>query len=165
MEELTTTFAYIYDLAGRLIEVKINGATASTYTYDSNSNRLTAPGLAIPPTYDAQDRLLQYGATVYTYTTNGELLTKTAAAQPTTYQYDALGNLLTVNLPGAPQIDYVIDAQNRRIGKKVNGALVLGLLYGDQLKPVAELDGSNSVVSRFVYGARGEVPDYMIKAG
>ncbi|HNU09689.1 MAG TPA: RHS repeat-associated core domain-containing protein, partial [Pyrinomonadaceae bacterium] len=38
-------------------------------------------------------------------------------------------------------------------------------LYGDQLEPVAELDGSNNVVSRFVYGSRTNVPDYMIKNG
>lgn len=159
------TFDYSYDLAGRLTEVKINNVMASTYSYDSNSNRLTGPGLVTPPTYDAQDRLLQYGTTTYAYTANGEILTKTAAGQPTGYQYDALGNLLTVNLPGAIQVDYVIDARNRRIGKKVNGTLVQGFLYGDQLKPVAELNGSNAVVSRFVYGARGDVPDYMVKAG
>jgi RHS repeat-associated protein len=160
-----TTFGYTYDQAGRLTEVKINGTTVSTYTYDSNSNRLTGPGLVTPPTYDAQDRLLQYGTTVYTYTANGELLTKSATGQLTTYQYDALGNLLKVNLPGAVQIDYVNDAQNRRIGKKINGVLAQGFLYSGQLRPVAELDGSNSVVSRFVYGARGDVPEYMTKGG
>jgi RHS repeat-associated protein len=52
---------------------------------------------------------------------------------------------------------------NRRVGRKVNGVLVQGFLYEDQLNPVAELDGTGNVVSRFVYGARGNVPDYMIK--
>lgn len=33
------------------------------------------------------------------------------------------------------------------MGKKVGGALVQGFLYGDQLNPVAELDGSGNVVS------------------
>jgi hypothetical protein len=31
--------------------------------------------------------------------------------------------------------------------------------------PVAELDGSGSVVSRFVYGSGTDVPDYMVRAG
>ena len=47
----------------------------------------------------------------------------------------------------------------------VNGALVQGFLYGNQLRPAAELDGSGTLVSRFVYGTRINVPDYMVKAG
>ena len=59
----------------------------------------------------------------------------------------------------------MIDGQDRRIGKKVNGTLTQGLLYDDQLTPVAELDGSNNIVSRFIYGTRANVPDYLIKGG
>lgn len=55
--------------------------------------------------------------------------------------------------------------QNRRIGKKVNGALVQGFLYQDELNPVAELAGSGNVESRFVYGTMSNVPDYIIKGG
>ena len=63
------------------------------------------------------------------------------------------------------KIEYVIDGQNRRIGKKVNGTLVQGFLYQDGLNPVAELDASGNVVARFVYGTRANVPDYMVKGG
>lgn len=42
-------------------------------------------------------------------------------------------------------------------GKKVNGSLVQGCLYQNQLKPVAELDGTWAVVSRFVYGFSARV--------
>ncbi|MFN2443291.1 MAG: RHS repeat protein, partial [Thermoanaerobaculia bacterium] len=62
-------------------------------------------------------------------------------------------------------IEYVIDGQNRRVGKKVNGLLERAWLYTDQLNPIAELDGAGNVVSRFVYGARTNVPDYMIRGG
>jgi len=62
-------------------------------------------------------------------------------------------------------IEYIIDASNRRIGKKVNGALVHGFIYKNQLEPVAELDGAGNVVARFVYASKGHVPDYMIKGG
>jgi RHS repeat-associated protein len=61
-------------------------------------------------------------------------------------------------------ITYVIDGQNRRIGKKVNGALVKAWLYQDQLEPVAELDGAGNVVARFVYGSRPNIPDYVVTA-
>jgi len=67
--------------------------------------------------------------------------------------------------PAAYDIEYVIDGRNQRVGKKVNGALVQGFLYGDQLEPVAELDGSGNLVARFVYGSKAHVPDYMVKAG
>jgi RHS repeat-associated protein len=62
---------------------------------------------------------------------------------------------------------YVIDGEHRRIGKTVNGSLVQGFLYENQLEPVAELDGSGNLVSRFVYcgcGA-GNIPQYLIKGG
>jgi YD repeat-containing protein len=93
------------------------------------------------------------------------LLSKTAEGQTTTYQYDSLNNLVRVNLPGNTQIDYVIDGQNRRIGKKINGTLAQGFLYQNRLNPIAELDGNNHVVSRFIYGARRNVPEYLIKGG
>jgi RHS repeat-associated protein len=67
--------------------------------------------------------------------------------------------------PSALSIEYVIDGRNRRVGKKVNGTLVQGFLYGNQLEPVAELDGSGNLVARFVYGSKPQVPDYMVKAG
>ncbi|MBK7923488.1 MAG: hypothetical protein IPJ95_07615 [Gemmatimonadetes bacterium] len=54
-----------------------------------------------------------------------------------------------------------MDGQGRRIGKKGNGVLVQGWLWQGQLAPVAELDGSGQVVSRFVYGTRVNVPDYL----
>ncbi len=47
----------------------------------------------------------------------------------------------------------------------MNGTLVQGFLYQDQLNPIAELDGAGSVVSRFIYGSRPNVPDYMVKGG
>lgn len=162
---VTTTFTYAYDLAGRLIEVKQNGATTASYTYDSNGNRLAGPGAATVYTYDAQDRLLTAGSSTYTYTANGELLTKVTGGQTTTYNYDELGNLISASFPGGTQIEYVIDGQNRRIGKKVNGVLQQGFLYQSQLRPIAEIDGSGATVSRFVYGTGINVPDYMIKGG
>ena len=161
------TYDYGYDAIGQLIEVKRNGATVASYVYDANGNRLskTADGTTVNGTYDAQDRMLSYGNATYTYTANGELKTKVQGGQTTTYDYDALGNLRGVTLPGGTQIEYLIDGQNRRVGKKVNGALVQGFLYQSQLQPVAELDGSGAIVSRFVYGKGINVPDYLIKGG
>jgi RHS repeat-associated protein len=164
---ITNTYSYSYDLAGRLTEVKQNGTTISSYTYDSNGNQLSvsSPGGTIIGSYDNQDRLTQSGSTAYTYTANGELQSKTIGGQTTSYQYDTLGNLMAVTLPDGTQVSYLIDGQTRRIGKQVNGTLVQGFLYQDDLHPIAELDGSNTVVSRFVYASRRNVPDYLSQGG
>ena len=58
-----------------------------------------------------------------------------------------------------------VDGANRRIGRRVNGALVQSFLYQGQLRPVAELDASGNVVSRFVYGTGVNVPDYFVRGG
>lgn len=51
------------------------------------------------------------------------------------------------------------------MGRRVNGTLEQGWLYQDGLNPIAELDGMGQVVSRFVYGTRANVPDYVVKGG
>ena len=155
-----------YDTAGRLTSVT-SGVNVMQYAYDANGNRTskTSGSLSESATYDSQDRLLTYGRAAYTYTANGELLTRTDSSGITRYVYDPLGNLRTVNSPDGKSIEYVIDGQNRRVGKKVNGALVRGWLYGDQLRIVAELDGNSAVVSRFIYGSHTNVPDYMVRNG
>ena len=158
LQGTTITNDYAYDVAGRLIEVKTNGTATDTFSYDSNGNRDGG-------SYDEQDRLLTWNGNSYTYTKNGELKSKSKAGATTNYSYDVLGNLMQVTLPGDISIEYITDAQDRRIGKKVNGVLTQGFLYRDQLNPIAELDGTGAVVARFIYGDKGNVPSYMLKDG
>ena len=161
VEGVTNTYVYGYDDLARLTSVTRDGVQVEGYTYDDNGNRLTANGQTA--TYDDQDRLLTFGTTSYTHTENGERRTKSQGSSTTTYSHDALGNLTQVTLPNGTIIDYVIDSRNRRVGKKVNGVLVHGLLYEDQLRPVAEFDGTGAIVSRFVYAEKANVPEYIIK--
>lgn len=167
VDGVTITYSYHYDTSGHLDSVAENGTLVADYSYDSNGNRnggFNRQG-AINAIVDEQDRLTSYNGVVYQYSANGDLHSKTEGAVITTYQYDALGNLLSVSLPGDITIDYIIDGANRRVGKKINGVLTQGFLYQDQLNPVAELDGDNNVISRFIYGSKINVPDYMIKGG
>jgi RHS repeat-associated protein len=159
-------YLYTYDDAGRLTGVKKNGATSSAYTYDSNSNRLTATTSSgtVSATYDAQDRLLTYGNAAYTYTANGELASQKVGSQVTSYSYDVLGNLIAVSLPNGNKIAYIIDPNNRRVGKALNGTLETGFLYDGDLI-VAQLNGSNQIVTQFVYGTGSTSPDYMVSGG
>ena len=160
----TKNINYSYDVAGRLDTVSENNSQVRDYDYDSNGNRTHVNGVLLGQ-YDAQDRLQSYGSVSYSYTANGELKTKTEGLQVTQYHYDVLGNLISVNLPDGTLIEYVIDGQNRRIGKKLNGTLQQGFLYADQLNPIAELDANGNIVSRFVYASHSNVPDMIIKAG
>ena len=122
----TSVHDYGYDPAGRLAEVKENGATVAAYDYDKNGNHITATadGVTIAATYDAQDRLIQYGDAAYTFDTSGELQSRTVGDGVTTYEYDVLGNLLRVDLPTGSAVTYLVDGLNRRIGRKVDGTLV-----------------------------------------
>jgi RHS repeat-associated protein len=162
----TAPTTYAYDAAGRLSRVE-RGGEATTYTYDVNGNRLTRTDAAgeLSASYDAQDRLTTYGPATYTYTPVGDLRTKTVGSATTTYAYDELGNLLSVALPNGTDVEYLVDGQDRRIGKRVDGTLVQGFIYGDQLRVVAELEGDNEVASRFVYADGENVPAYMVKDG
>src|SRR5690606_38588771 len=179
LDGVARTRCYEYDDAGRLVRVfdghtgaTCSGALLEEYRYDGNSNRVYAMNSAglVEETdivVDAQDRLLQYGTLHFTYEGNGELDTKEdlATGDAWDYDYDVMGNLVRVVTPVGDIIEYVTDARHRRVGKRVNGVLVQGFLYGDQLDPIAELDGAGNVVSRFVYGSRGHVPDFMVRGG
>lgn len=161
------TYDYTYDPAGRLKTVVKNNTTVSAYAYDGNGNRLSYTGAdgTMTGTYDDQDRLISYGSATYAFTANGELQSKTVGSQVTLLGYDVFGNLKSVTLPNGTLIEYAVDGRDRRIGKKTNGTWVQKFLYMSQLKPVAELDASDTVVSRFVYGSRRNVPDYLVKGG
>ena len=90
--------------------------------YNGNRPSRTNVSGTISGTYDDQDRLFSYGDNTYTYTANGELKSKTNTQnnETTQHDYDALGNLISATLSDGTSIEYVIDGQNRRIGKKVN---------------------------------------------
>jgi len=101
--------------------------------------------------------------------TDGTLRTKTdtASGEVTTYDYDALGNLRSVELPDTRYIEYLVDGAQRRVGRRVfdaGGTLTdeVHWLYQDALNPVAELDAQGRVLKRFVYGSKGHIPDYMV---
>ena len=169
IDAVTTTYGYTYDLAGRLTDVTRDAVPVAQYTYDANGNRLShaTPTTSVAGTYDAQDRLQSYGTASYAYADSGEIEAKvdSATGETTSYDYDALGNLREVVQPDGTVIEYLVDGENRRIGKNVSGALSKGWLYRDALQPVAELDSIGSVVAQFVYARGANVPEVMLRGG
>jgi RHS repeat-associated protein len=160
----TNIFAYSYDASERLTDVQKNGVPFSHYDYDSNSNRIAGNvnGAAVTASYDEQDRLVAYGANSYTYNLNGEILTKVTGAQTTNYSYDSVGNLKSVTLPSGKVISYLIDGQNRRIAKSVNGTLQFGYVYSSQTKLIAVTNAAGQILQQYVYGKKSNLPDYII---
>ncbi len=165
-----STKSYAYDSVGRLTKVFDNNQLVREYKYDLNGNRVEVIGVraSIFATYDEQDRLLQYGNKKYRYNANGELIEKLETSgrrNKTTYLYDSVGSLKSVALPNRNVISYIMDGQNRRIAKKVNGRLVQGFIYQSQTQVAAELDASGKIIKQFIYGSKINIPDYMIFQG
>lgn len=163
-----TTSQFEYDLQGRLVKATTNGLTR-TYSYDANGNRLkfTSGSTSYVGTYDEQDRLVSYGNSKFEYNNNGDLLLRTdlnpatKEEKVTSYTYDVFGNLRSVKLADGRVIEYVIDGLNRRVGKKINGKLVQGFIYLNQLQIAAEVDETGRITKTFVYGTKVNIPDYV----
>lgn len=156
-EGMSHRFDYRYDRDGRLWVAYKDGAVRAQYLYDANGNRSNE-------VIDPQDRLLKTNSAQYAYTDNGDLRAKKDKNGVTYYSYDSFGNLKSVTMPNQ-KIDYLVDGQNRRVAKKVNGILAQGFLYQSKLQVAAEIDSSGNAIKQFVYGTRANVPDYMITQG
>ena len=160
----TESFIYSYDERGRLKQVMQNAYLKDTFKYDAHGNRLLYKSDGSKNVnYDEQDRLLQYDGLTFTYNRNGDLLTQMRNNQTTNFNYDAFGNLKSVKLQDGQNLEYLVDGQNRRIGKKVDGLLTRAFLYKDQLNPIAELDSNGNILNRFVYATKVHAPDYLIR--
>jgi RHS repeat-associated protein len=83
----------------------------------------------------------------------------------TEFDYDLFGNLRSVVLPDGKEIEYIINGQNQRIGKKVNGVIKVMYLYQSETQIAAELNAQGRLISQFIYGSKAQVPEYMIKEG
>lgn len=112
----------------------------AAHTYDANGNRtsITTGAGTIAATYDDQDRILTFGARNYTHTPHGEVRSWTDSVGTTTLTYDVQGNLVSVNLPSGTTVEYIVDARNCRVGRKVNGVVTHRWLYQGQLRPGLE---------------------------
>ena len=163
----TVKQAYQYDVQGRLTRVWKNDTIVCIYSYDPSGNRASSVKLndTIYGDYDAQDRIRSLGSAAFIFSSAGDLRGKIVGADTNVYQYDAMGNLRFARLANGTVIEYIIDGRGHRIGKKVNGKIVRRWIYSDNLRIVAEFDSTGQKISRFVYGTRANVPEYIIRSG
>ncbi len=172
---------YEYDSLGRLTKAYI-GNDIREYRYDENGNRIAKKEdkKEVLSKYDVQDRLTNFGEFEYQYNANGELIkkiehkydfnhkkfnTKNDRFEIITYEYDSFGNLKKVILPKNKVIEYILDGQHRRIGKKLNGVLKEAYVYQSQTQIAAVLSPTGAVLKQFIYGEKLNIPDYVIEKG
>ncbi|MEW6279083.1 MAG: RHS repeat-associated core domain-containing protein, partial [Candidatus Eremiobacterota bacterium] len=154
IEGQTTTWSYTYDLSGRLERVEKDGALFQQYGYDSNDNRVsvTSPGGTTVATVDDQDRLQTMGDETFAHDAAGDLLSRTGPSGTTIYDCETTGQLLGVTRPDGHSIRYELDASLKRSTKTLDGVVQRRWLYGEDLDPVAEFDGSGALRTTFFAG-------------
>ncbi len=164
-----TTYGYTYDDLGHLETVTKNGVLDEEYTVDNKGRRTldTVVSRSISNrsfTYDNEDRMLTAGSATYTYDDDGYLATKTVGSDVTTYTYTRSGALKSVILPSTDVIDYVLDAGEQRIAKKVNSVVTEKYLWAGLTGLLAVYDGSDTLLARFEY-ADWPMPVKMVQGG
>lgn len=151
-----STLTFTNDPLRRVTSYTVSGGSTTTYTYDANSNRLSA------------------GATSFTYNRADQLLTQTVAGvtrsfgydaagnqtsspvSPTTnstWTYDALNQPLTVSVPGQPVVTYTYDALGRRHTRTAAGATETYQYVGSL---IARIDRGGGVITDSAIDAMGD---------
>lgn len=143
--------SYEYDAASRLTALRYaQGGTSAgelLYTYDAAGLRTAVSGglarVELPQavssaTYDAGNRLSDWGSEASTYDENGNVLT----AGLTTYQWNARDQLVGISGPGMTAT-FEYDPLGRRVEKVVNG--VTSSYAFDKSTFVREVVGSQTV--------------------
>ncbi|CAA6803997.1 MAG: Odd Oz/ten-m homolog 4 [uncultured Sulfurovum sp.] len=146
------TYKYTYDKLGRLTKVKKGKKVVERYTYDSNGNRATAKvyGKKSTASYTLDDQLEVYGNNTYRYDNDGYLSEKTTPNGTTTYSYGTLGELKKVLTP-TQTIEYLHNANNQRVAKKVNGEIVEKYLWTNLTTLLVIYDKDDNLIQRFEY--------------
>jgi RHS repeat-associated protein len=155
----STLTEYSYDRADRLATVSVNGRATETYRYDSAGNRtaLERSGGSLAASYDERARLLSFGTAHYTWEPDGTLAAVTQGGRTTTFTHDDFGALRQATVRDGRTIRYLVDADGRRVGRRVGDKLATGFLYRPNGAVAAEIDGEGKVISRFGYDERGHI--------
>ncbi|MBI2390262.1 MAG: hypothetical protein HYV09_11795 [Deltaproteobacteria bacterium] len=172
----TTSYTYRHDgaLEGVIVNAGLNegpGSVVATrnYSYDINGNRDVPVGGGTGNTYDAQDRLVSDPANTFVHDRDGRLVRNWW--NDFSHTYDADGQLIgwrTLDWSTWVErtVTYRYDALGRRVLREESGVSgSIAYVYEDGgLLPIAEYRGG-TLVSRFVFASRPNVPDLVLQGG
>ncbi|TQV87089.1 Ig-like domain-containing protein [Aliikangiella coralliicola] len=149
------TFDSLYRLTGETITDSVNGNRVATFEYDKVGNRLaeTIDGTRKTFTFDNNDRVLTNGSVTYSYDENGNTLTEGNGTTTKTFTYNAQ-NKLTSFSDGSATASYQYNVDGIRMSQTVNFETTQYLVDNNQqyAQVIAEIDSSDSVTKRYVYG-------------
>jgi RHS repeat-associated protein len=157
------TMAYSYNAASELTEISYKLGTTVlgnlTYGYDASGQqtrmggsyaRTGVPQPVTSATYDAANRLTQWGTRTLTYDANGNLTNDGV----NTYTWDARNQLVSISGSGL-SASFQYDAMGRRINKSING-VATGFAY-DGSNAVQELSGGSAIANMLTGSDADEV--------
>ena len=174
----TNTYAYEYDLRGRLHKVYLNSQLKNTYTYDANGNRLSktsSNGDTYAAQYDQQDRITEFtlNSTTTTFTRNQDStqINEVRPNESITYLLSRLSPLKriirTSSINGNFSTNYEYDAELRRnMRAYTNSSGVFTRLYyfyDETGRMKATFSFGNDIKTSYVYAAGSHSPDYMVR--
>jgi len=176
-------FDYFHDVLGKLIRIAegsrvrdfsydglerlVSGGTSGlpeTYDYDAIGNRISS-FLSSAYRYDGANRLLEDDTFLYAYDILGNLVGKTdkATGGHTGYTWDAVGQLVAIDLPDGTTATFRYDAFGRRIEKAHDGTVSRYIYDGAAI--LLEFDGSNTLAARYSHGPGVDQPLAMERGG
>jgi RHS repeat-associated protein len=161
MTDLAGTSAYTHDAAGRVTAAThpAGEGAAESYTYDNAGYRVSDAAHPGPFDIDPDGRLLDDGRFTYSYDADGQLTSKAAKAggAQTTYEWDQLGRLTAVHLPGGDVLHYAYDPLGRRVRSDGPGGVQTTLW--SQGNPLASYDGAGHLTA--AYTATGRLDEIL----
>jgi len=149
-------YRYTYDNRGRLIKVKKGNQVVEKYVYDGNGNRVktTSKLRGVTDevqTYNSDDQIRLIGAVEQSYNDDGYLVEKKLPnGDIYSFEYGTLGELKKVITP-IKTIEYLHNANNQRVAKKVDGVIVEKYLWANLTTLLAVYDANDTLVQRFEY--------------
>jgi RHS repeat-associated protein len=137
----TNEARYAFDPAGNRTSVTFTNSGTVNYTANA-LNQYSAVGNTTP-TYDGNGNLTFDGAWTYTYDRENRLVQAANDQMTVTYRYDAFNWLI----------------------ERAVGASVTRFYYDDQWRLIAEYDGNDALVRKYVYGPEVDEPVRLTDAG
>ena len=158
------TANYTFDPLNRLVEAMNPSPSdpVEVFTYDEVGNRVDSNqnGLSI---FNSGNQLTGDVTFTYTYDANGNQIQKTnrATGLSTQFEYDAENSLIQLVREDGSVVRYRYDGLGRRIAKNVSG-VVTHYIYDDE-DILFELDGTSTIVARYIHGPGIDEPLIMAR--